>query len=186
MVIDLPRSWRILGRDDLQLIETSAGAVLDLSDADIEEGANVVLVAANSTPSSTYASVRVTSYSPPSATPAEIEALSAMVGASSKTNDDLAEFNQALVPTLKKGLEIQKIPLLEFYGVRMERVGGYPAFVSEYRRSGPKGDVYVQLNQIFTPQGDVEVTLAYRGIEKAIWMPVLGRVRSSVTVERAK
>lgn len=178
--IALPRAWRILGPNELQLIETSAEALADLSGLDVDTGPDQVLVAANSMPPSTYAAVRVTSSTPASATPAEIEELAQLVGHSSHTHGELAALERELLPQTEVMLRKGGIPLLQFYGVRVERISGHPALVTEYRRAGPKGDVFVQLNHIFTPQQDVQVNLSYRQAEQRLWMPVLGRIRQSL------
>lgn len=182
VTIALPRVWRILGPNELQLIETFAGTLADLSGLDLDTGPDQVLVAANSMPPSTYATVRVTSSTPPSGTPADIQKLVRLVGHSSRTHGEVTAFEREIRSLIEPMLRKGGIPVTQFYGVRVERISGHPALVTEYRRAGPKGDVFVQLNHIFTPQQDVQVRLSYRQAEQRLWMPVLGRIRHSLQV----
>lgn len=180
--IALPRAWRTLGPDELQLIGTTTGAITDLSGIDLGSDTDHVLVAANSMPSSTYAAVRVTSTTPPSVTAAEVREMAGLVGYSSKTNTQLAELETDMRAQMENALARAGMRITQFYGVRVDLFGKYPALVTEYKRTGPKGDVFVQINQILTPTHDVQLNLSYRESERMIWMPVMGRIRQSLQV----
>ncbi len=183
VAIAVPRAWRVLGPNELQLIDTAAGAMADLSGADIQTGADQVLIAANSMPTSTYAAVRVTSSMPPTASTAEIRELSRLVGYSSATHPDLAELGTIMRTQMDSMLSAGGMRVTHFYGVRIDRLGGHTTLVTEYKRTGQKGDVFVQINQILTGSQDIQINLSYRESERLFWVPVLGRIRHSIAVK---
>jgi uncharacterized membrane protein YhaH (DUF805 family) len=173
--LQLPRGWWLIGSKLNRLIEMSSGAALDLSGIGVAGGQRTNLIAANSMPPSTYASVRVDSTVPPSASASEFSGL---------TTADLEELQRESRANLLKMLPLQGNQLIDFHGVRIDRIAGYPAIVTEYRRTGPKGQVIVQVNQIFTAQQEIGINLSYRETETALWKPVIGKIRQSIIVRR--
>jgi hypothetical protein len=172
--LEVPKGWWVLGPEPRQLIQTTVEATMDLSDIDMSDRQTKSLLAANSLPTSTYATVRVDSVIPPSMTHSEF---------SSITPSDIREMKTLMREMLQKELPQLSYKLLDFYGVRTEKVSGYPTIVYEYRRSGPKGPVIVQMNRIFTPNQEIVITLAYRESEKPLWKPVVGKIRKSIVVK---
>ena len=83
----------------------------------------------------------------------------------------------------EKGLPLQGNQLLEFLGVRLDKLAGYSAIVTEYRRSGPQGPVWVQLNQVFTERQELSINFSYREPEAEIWKAVVGKMRQSITLK---
>jgi hypothetical protein len=83
-----------------------------------------------------------------------------------------------------KLLPLQGNRLLNFYGVHVERISGHPALVTRYRRSGPKGSVIVEINQIY-PGGrhELRMNLSYRESEKALWLPVVKKIRATIKIK---
>lgn len=59
--LQIPKGWWLLGADYNRAMQTSAEAAMDLSGIGLPEGNETNLIAANSTPRSTYAAVRVDS-----------------------------------------------------------------------------------------------------------------------------
>jgi hypothetical protein len=173
--LQIPRGWWLIGTDLNRLIDMSSGAALDLSGISLAEGQRTNLIAANSMPRSTYASVRVDSTVPPSASASEFLTL---------TTADLAELQKESRANLLKSLPLQGIQLIDFHGVRIDRISGYPSVVTEYRRAGPQGPVIVQINQVFTAAQEIGINLSYRETEIALWKPVIGKIRQSVVVRR--
>jgi len=171
--LQIPRGWWLLGADENRLIDTSVEAAIDLSGIGTPEGKRVNLIAAHSMPKSTYAAVRVSSTIPPSATPAEL---------SSMAPRDIKEIQLEIQKMLKKLLPLQGCELIKFFGSRIEKISGYPAIVTEYRRSGPKGPVLVQASQIFTPSQEIQINLSYRESETGLWKPVIGKIQKSIVV----
>ncbi|MDP9413320.1 MAG: hypothetical protein M3Q08_04350 [Pseudomonadota bacterium] len=158
------------------------GAALDLSQIDVGDDEEALLIAANSMPTSTYASVRVTSQTPPSLPSTEQQAFAMLVGKSSANNVELAAIARELEPMQKLLLSNIGMNILQFYGVRVDRIGGRIALVVEYKRSGLNGPVFVQINRIFAPDQEINLNLSYRESEKVFWKPVLGRIRSSFQI----
>ena len=173
--LELPKGWWMLGEDYQRLIQPSVEAAMDLSGLGLPEGQEINLIAANSMPRSTYAAVRIDSGTPPSMSPAAVSALSAA---------ELRAIATETHTNLQKILPMQGNELIEFLGVRLDRISGYPALVTEYRRTGPKGPVFVQVNIISTPSQDIRVNLSYRESEVAVWGPVIGKMRKSIVVRR--
>jgi hypothetical protein len=169
----LPRGWWLIGPDLNRLIEMSSEAALDLSGIGLPEGQRTNLIAANSMPRSTYASVRVDSTVPPSAAASEFSAL---------RTADLNELQKEARANLLKSLPLQGNQLVNFNGMRIDKISGYPCVVTEYSRTGPQGPVIVQLNQIFTAAQEIGINLSYRESEIALWKPVIGRIRQSIVV----
>ena len=173
--LQIPRGWWLLGEDYNQIIQTTAEATLDLSGLGLLDGQETNLIAANSMPRSTYAAVRVDSVIPASVP------LSMF---SSITPADVREFQTDMHRNMQVLLPQQGLQLIEFMGSRIDKISGYPALVTEYRRTGPKGPVFVQINQIFTDSQDIRINLSYRESEVALWKPVIGKIRQSITIRR--
>ena len=173
--LQIPKGWWLLGADHNRVIQTSVEAAMDLSGIGLSDGRETNLIAANSMPRSTYAAVRVDSTIPPSVSPAEF---------SSITPADIRELQTEMRQNLQKLLLLQGNQLIEFFGTRIEKISGHPAIVTEYRRTGPKGPVFVQITQIFTSSQEIRINLSYRESEVALWKPVVGKIRQSIAVRR--
>lgn len=173
--LQIPKGWWLLGRDHNRLIQTSVEAALDLSGIGLPDGQETNLIAANSMPRTTYAAVRVDSTIPPSVSPGEIQAATAT---------DLKDIGNELRGGLEKMLHLQNNQLLQFYGVRKDSISGHPALVIEYRRSGPKAPVIVQINRVFTSSQEININLSYRESEAALWKPVVTKIRQSIKLTK--
>jgi len=173
--LQLPKGWWLLTAQHNQLIDMSAEAAMDLSGIRAAEGTEVNLIAANSMPRTTYAAVRVDSTTPVSGSPSEISNL---------TSADIRAVQAEMQSNLQKILPQQGNQLLAFFGVRRVTISEYPALITVYRRSGPKGPVMVSIVQIFTPSQDLRINLSYRESEQAIWKPVIGKVYQSIIIRR--
>lgn len=173
--LQIPKGWWLLSADHNRVIQTSAEAAMDLSGIGLPDGQETNLIAANSMPRSTYAAVRVDSIIPPSVAPSEFTSI---------TTADVRELQIEVRQNIQKLLPLQGSQLIEFFGSRIEKISGHPAIVTEYRRTGPKGPVFVQINQIFTPSQEVRISLSYRESEVALWKPVIGKIRQSIVIRR--
>ena len=173
--LQLPKSWWLIGADYKELIDTSVEAAMDLSGLALPDGQETNLIAANSMPRSTYAAVRIDSIIPVSVPPSMF---------SSFTAADVREFEAEMRKMLQALLPQQGLQLIEFLGSRIDRISGYPALVTEYRRTGPKGPVFVQVNQVFTNTQDIRINLSYRESEVVFWKPVIGKIRQSIIISR--
>lgn len=174
--LQIPKGWWLLSSDHNRVIQTSVEAAMDLSGIGLPDGQETNLIAANSMPRSTYAAVRVDSTIPPSIAPSEFASI---------TPADVRELQTEMRQNLQKLLSLQGNQLIEFFGSRIEKISGHPAIVTEYRRTGPKGPVFVQINQIFTPSQEVRINLSYRESEAALWKPVIGKIRQSIVIRRS-
>lgn len=173
--IQVPKGWWVLTDEHNQLIDATAEAALEVSGIEQPEGTEVVLIAANSMPRTTYASVQVTSTTPVVVPISEI---------SSMTATDVKQYGADMHAMLKKTLPQQDLYVLNFYGTSLVYVSGYPTLISKYRRTGPKGPVHVSIIQVFTPSQDLRVALAYRESEAVIWKPVIAKMQKSITVRK--
>jgi hypothetical protein len=171
--LQIPKGWWLLGADLNRVLQTLAEAAMDLSSIALPEGNEINLIAANSMPRSTYAAVRVDSTIPPSVVPSEFPSITAA---------DVRELQSIMRQNLQKLLPLQGNQLIEFLGSRIETISDHPAIVTEYRRTGPKGPVFVQINQIFTSNQEIRINLSYREAEVALWKPVVGKIRRSIVV----
>lgn len=168
--VELPKSWRLIGADFNAVIDTSAQAALDMSGIETPANKDVDLIAANSTPASTYASVRLSYSTPPMGSP---ETLKAAAPAEVKALDSEIETKFKLV------LAQQGLLLLDYIGTTVEDFDGHPTLVIQYRRSGPKGPVLVWVYQVFLKEATVKMTLSYRESEAVIWKPVIQKIKTS-------
>lgn len=168
--LELPKTWWLVGKDYNAVIETLTQAVLDLSGIDPSAGSDVVLIAANSMPLTTYAAVRVTYTTPPVASPAELRAA---------TPADLKELDGEMASQLRRLLPQQRLELLNYLGTTIESLDGHPSMVAHYRRTGPKGPVLVWVCQVFLPNATVKINLSYRESEAVIWKPVIQKIKTS-------
>jgi hypothetical protein len=173
--LQIPKGWWFLGADHNRAIQASVEAAMDLSGISLPDGQETNLIAANSMPRSTYAAVRVDSTIPPSVAPSEFASIAAA---------DIRELQTDMLQNLQKLLPLQGNQLIEFFGTRIEKISDHPTIVTEYRRTGPKGPVFVQINQIFTSSQEVRIILSYRESEVALWKPVVGKIRQSIVIRR--
>lgn len=173
--LQIPKGWWLLGKDHKRLIQTTVEAAMDLSGIGLPDGQSTNLIAANSMPRTTYAAVRVDSTIPPSVSPREIGAA---------TVAELKDLGNEIRAGLEKLLPLQNNQLLQFYGVRKDSISGYPVIVIEYQRSGPKGPVIVQVNRVFTNSQEININLSYRESEAALWRPIVGKIRQSITLTK--
>jgi hypothetical protein len=171
--LQIPKGWWRLSADYNRAIQTSAEAAMELSGIGLVDGQETNLISANSMPRSTYAAVRVDSTIPPSVSPSEFESI---------TTADVRELQTEMLRNLQKILPLQGLQLIEFLGSRIEKISDYPTIVTEYRRTGPKGSVFVHVNQIFTPSQEVRISLSYRESEVALWKPVIGKIQQSIVI----
>ena len=174
--LQIPKGWWLLSADHNRLIQTSVEAAMDLSGIGLPDGQETNLIAANSMPRSTYAAVRVDSTIPPSVSPSAFASITAA---------DIRELQTEMRQNLQKLLPLQGNQLIEFFGSRIEKISGHPAIVTEYRRTGPKGPVFVQINQVFTSSQEIGINLSYRESEVALWKPVVGKIRQSIVIRRS-
>lgn len=172
--VQIPKGWWLLGKDYNRIIQTSVEATMDLSGIGLDDGEEVNLIAANSMPRTTYASLRIDSTIPPSATPKEILNIS---------KSELRELSSYMKQEFEKLLPYQGNRLLNFYGVHVERISGHPTLVTRYRRSGPKGPVIVEINQIYPGTHELRINLSYRESEKALWLAVIKKIRATIKIK---
>lgn len=172
--LEVPNGWRLLSYDAKRIIDTSTEAALDLSGIERPAGHEVNLIAANSTPASTYAAVRVDLNMPSLIHPSVFAQVTAQ---------DIRDLSIETERSLRLTLPQVGLTLVEFLGMRVEKISGFPALVTEYRRSGPKGPVFVQLLQVYTAKHSFKINLSYRESEVILWKPVLRKIRSSIAVK---
>lgn len=146
-------------------------AGLDLRGVSLDEEDETVLIAANSMPRVTYAALRVTRVRPPIGDPNEIRQLS---------RQDQIQFSQMIEAELRQSLPMQGLTYLESTAVQIEEIGGWPAIVFSYRRSGLKGPVSVQIIQIARRTDSLRINLSFRESEQVLWMPVIARIKQSI------
>lgn len=171
--LDVPKGWWALDDEFTQMLHTSTEAVMDLTRMPLQEGAETDLIRANSMPKSTFAAVAVTSIVPPSGQPDELRALESA---------ELSELAGYIKVGLRDVLVKQGWQLLGEVTVQVGSMSGYPALISEYRRTGPKGSVFVQIIQIMTGKQEVKITLSFREKEATIWRSIIEKIRRSIVV----
>lgn len=166
--LELPRGWRLLGSELYEVIDAAAEAALDLADAKLPGDINgkQTLLVANSSPRSTYAAIRINSMDP-LLTPEEFMSVAG---------------NEKAEAAIKLALTQQENQLLEFKSMRTEEASGLPTLVIEYRRSGSKGPVHVQINRLLTSAREISIILSYRESEAVMWKPTIERIRKTIVV----
>lgn len=171
--IDVPLQWERLPTELTSAIRTSAQALL--SNAGVEAGPDNsrLIIAYNSRPTTTYASLRVKEVVPGSLTPEELLEASEL---------ELSFLAQELVHLMSGPMASQGQELQPGLTTTRELVSGHPALVIRYRRMGDSGIVAVEQIKIMTPGREVAVTLAYRESEKLLWVPVVENIRRSIRV----
>lgn len=171
--VQLPAGWRVLNRDQTELISLSADSALELMgnvpDSDKESN----LISALSTPASTYAAVRIDSWRPPSIPPQKL---------TRATSKDITNLQAEQLPLIQRMMTLQGNQLIGAIAISRESYSGFPALVTKYRRTGPQGPVSVCTIQIMTSRQEIIATLSYRESERAIWMPVIEKIRRSIIV----
>jgi hypothetical protein len=173
--LQIPKGWWLLGADHNRVIQTSVEAAMDISGIGLPDGQETNLISANSMPRSTYAAIRVDSTIPPSVALSKFASITAA---------DVRELQTEMRQNIEKALPLQGNQLIEFFGSRVDKVSGHPAIVTEYRRTGPKGPVFVQINLIYTSSQEIRINLSYRESEVALWKPVVSKIRQSIAIGR--
>ena len=168
--LQIPEGWWVIGADLNRAIETMIDRSADLRGLEPMRARTTNLITANSMPRSTYASVRVDSIIPPSISPSEA---TSMRGADMREHENL----------LGQFLQADGYELLDFPSSRIEKISDHPVLITEYRRSGPKGPVLVQINQIFTPGQEISFCLSYRESERALWKSAVDKIRKSILIK---
>lgn len=171
--LEVPRDWRILTDDENKMIDLSAEAVARITSIDLPDGEEATLLAMNSMPANTYAAIRVSSIRPAEVHPDEVRAI---------TQAELKQLDEYFEAVFRELLPHQGNQLLAFVGTHLGEVEGYPAIIVEYRRSGPRGPVFVQISQIYTPSQELRINLSHREQEAGIWGPVIDVIRSSIRI----
>ncbi|TJZ66833.1 hypothetical protein [Chitiniphilus eburneus] len=173
--LQLPKDWGLFTAEHHQLIDTTVEATMELSGVGAPDRTKANLIAAYSMPRSTYAAVRVDSTKPLAGSTSAIANMSTA---------GIKLFQAGVHSTLQKTLRQQGLQLLAFYGVRRATISGYPALITDYRHSDPKGPVIGSIVQIFTPSQTLAINLSYRESEQAIWKSVIGKVYKSIIIHR--
>lgn len=171
--VQLPAGWRVLNREQTELVSLSADSAVELMGNVSDSEGELNLVSAVSTPANTYAAVRIDSFLPPSMPPQKL------VRATSK---EIADREAEQLPLLEQMMALQGNQLIGAIAVSRENYSGFPALVTRYRRTGPQGVVSVCAIQIMTDRQEIIVTFSYRESERAIWMPIIEKVRRSIIV----
>ena len=171
--IEIPRTWWHLDANLMTMIQTSVEAAIDVSGLPLDAASGDTILAANSMPRSTYASVRISVQRPPTLSQEEARA------ATPESLD--AEVNSSL-DALRTMLGAQGLQLLQTLPSSRGEIGGVPYVESSYRRSGPNGPVITRMLFLALPDKTIDVTLAFRESESVLWLPVMRKILSSIEV----
>ncbi len=171
--VKLPKQWRLIENGYLNLMNTTVEANLNLNGIQIPDG-KTNLIAANSMPTTTFASIKIDSIIPPSIPYTEVQKID---------SNDLKMIEKIIQNGLIKVLKQQNYSLIEFIGCHLDNISNKISLVTEYRRTGLNGSVFVQINQIMTDNQEVVVTLSYREAESPIWKAVVKYIRNSVIIK---
>jgi len=171
--LDLPNNWWLLGKDYEKNLDTALEAIVDLTGLDLGEDEEINLITANSMPKTTYASIRVDLFS---------ESEDELLKFEQMGVQELAELEKEMINMLPIMASAQGNEILEFYGVTKGTLTGHPTLSTRYKRSGPQGAVVVEILQIILAGKSFHINLAYREQERAMWKPIIDRVRASIVV----
>lgn len=174
--IDVPTDWYILDQSTTEYVGKQGGVAFDALDMERAEGQPTYLIKANSTQTKAAAIMSLTASQPPSASASEVRKF---------TPRDFQEMDSEFRDMYEKMMRLQGGALINWHGVHLEYFGKHPAIVTEYERqnlTGP-GAFIVQINQIFTPTREVRLTMSYNTSVGMVYMPVLTRVRKSLTID---
>lgn len=169
--LEVPRSWRAISPEMDEAIKTSRDAMLDLSGFDNSGPQNTTLIALLSVPAETYGSIRLNKKpDTPDVYPSAVEVK--------------AEELDALMPgIILQSLKNAPWKMVSYNGTTKTQVSGYPAFRTSYVRTGPGGDVDVEVFQVMTPGQTFTLTTSCRVKEKALLLPILQKARQSLTIK---
>ncbi len=171
--VEVPKNWLRLDGDINATIEATAEAAMNLSGIELPRGKKVNLFRATSMPRTTYASIAI------NATDSDMNPNDLKTA----PEKEIRELATVMHEGLQRGLAVQNMQVIEFYGVRREYVGKHPALVFEYKRSGPQGPVIVQMTRLFLGAKEISLNLSYRESEGQVWKPIIQYVRKSLAVK---
>jgi hypothetical protein len=170
--VEVPKNWWIFDSDSNSTIETFAEATMNLSGIEIPKGKQITLFRANSMPRTTYAGIAI------KLRESELDARILK----NVSIEEINQFSSDIKQMTQEALSAADLELIEFYGMRREFVGSHPALVIEYKRSGQKGAVIVQITRLFLRGKEIVLDLSYRESEAKIWKPIVLYIRKSLTV----
>ena len=166
--LDVPKHWWLLSdaeKDNLATFSEASGATPD--------GQKIQVVAANATPSPAGATVRLSITKPLQFNTAELRAVSA------------AELKE-IADDMRDGFEISlpKIGsrLVAVNSVGPEQLNGRTVMHIRYTRLDAKtgGDWQVDMYQLPTTEGLVQLTFGHRTADHMLWSTILERIKSSL------
>ncbi|MBN2137344.1 MAG: hypothetical protein JW720_06035 [Sedimentisphaerales bacterium] len=172
--IEVPKNWWLLDGDINSTIETAGEAVMNLAGIELPATQKVNLFRANSNPPTTYASIAI------NATDSTISAAELLQASEA----EIGELAPLMHQMLSQGFAAQNIQVIRFDGLVRKIVDGHPALVISYVRSGPKGDVVVQMTRLFIGGKEISLNLSYRLSETQVWRPVVDYMRTTFRVTR--
>lgn len=175
--VEIPLGWSVASPSLKQQMRIAVETTTEFAGYPLPSGQNHVLLYARSLPEESFASVTINLD-----TPASFPQQQVLIASVS----DLAAYTAKTRPIFEKLLSAQGEKIVSFEDVRRISVQNYPALVTEYTRTGVKGNVRVQIIQVIMPEKDVSITLSYRISERALWSPIIEKIRSTFRVKEAK
>jgi hypothetical protein len=101
----------------------------------------------------------------------------------SVTKGELKEIETELLKTFKKLESPGGLKIVKMQPTHIEKFGDYNVLVMSYVRAGLNGPSPWQVTQYKIPVSDklIEFTLSYRKSDSIVWIPILERVKRSLT-----
>jgi hypothetical protein len=173
ITIQIPAHWKVLSKDMRKNIRAATEAMAEHSNVPLREATNVLHV--NATPDPAGAIVRVTIGPPPSFTATELK---------DANRSDLIELKDIFESQMRAIQKSGGPELIESYLPRIESISAIPCIAWSYRRTSAKGhgSWYVTQYKVPTRSMLVELTISYRESDSGIWVPILTKVRQSLSI----
>jgi len=171
--IDIPSHWLVLSKDTRKNIAAYAQASIDNAGIEGIIADKTRILAVNSAPNPTGATIRISVSIPPDYDQNDLAAT---------TTTDLKYIRSELFSGFKKLESPGGLKVLEMQSTRIELLNNYRALVFSYIRAGVKGPSPWLVTQYKIPSGNkmIELTLSNRQSNAFLWMPIMERIKRSI------
>jgi hypothetical protein len=173
LTVSIPRSWQVMHGREMQAIESSVGATIDLSGySRIVDGTETLLVANFQDPSY-YAAISVTSTAAPGVTPA----LPSML------NDDQIKAGENTARQVITAIQTRMgVKVWGWTPMKKQSIGSRAVMYMSYLRSSDFGDSRVHMYKFFGDGRIHDIALSTRVSQERINGPVLEKIVQSVAL----
>jgi len=172
--VEVPKNWWLISGDLNTTIEAGGEAAVNLAGIEVPSGRKVNLLRANSMPKTTYAGIAINA--------SDSDYSEADIRAAGKA--ELVDMAPKLRDALTRSLSQGNLSVIDFYPIEKTEIGGHPALLVSYKRSGPQGPVIVRMTRLIINSKEISLNLSYRESETVLWKAIIGYMEKSLRIDK--